>query len=274
MSRLARQGGATSATWSTRANGALRPSLASVKSRSVVPARRGGSELPIVAVLRRHGSRVWFHGKGVVAHRPVATWMWSCCSPFRQAIVMAAAWTGLVVARGSRRRKGVAVVRVPSQQRSFPRMVAREASPGVRSSHRSRPGGAQRSWNDVRRCRAALPAVPSSPWPPRVADQYTAAAGEFVVSLEGSRFAPLRRKCRSAPSGAVRGSPARVFVTVPWCWKASFRLMSVSPSIRATVRSRPSPPGRAGGRSSSRWSRCWKASCRLSRKPVAVDERS
>jgi hypothetical protein len=125
--------------------------------------------------------------------------------PFRQAIVMAAAWTGLVVARGSRRREGIAVVRVPSQQRSFLRMVAREASPGVRSSHRSRPGGAQRSWNDVRRCRAVLAAVPSSPWPPREADQYTAAAGEFVVSLEGPRFASLRRKCRGAPIGAVRG---------------------------------------------------------------------
>jgi hypothetical protein len=64
MSRLARQGRETFATWATRANGALRPSLASVDSRSVVAARRGGSELSAVAVPRRRGSRRWVQAKG------------------------------------------------------------------------------------------------------------------------------------------------------------------------------------------------------------------
>jgi hypothetical protein len=63
MSRLARQGRATFATWATRATGALRPSLAGVKSRGVVPARRGGSELPAVDILQRRGSIGWFQGK-------------------------------------------------------------------------------------------------------------------------------------------------------------------------------------------------------------------
>jgi hypothetical protein len=167
MFRLARQGRATFATWAMRADGVLRPSLAGVKSRSVVAACRSGSELPAVAVPRRRGSKGLFQGKGVVAHRHVATWMWSCRSSFRQAIVMAEVRTGRVVARGCRRRRSFAVVPVPSQRRSFLRMVASEAFPGVRSSHRLQPGGAQRSWNDVRRCRAVLAAVPSSPWPPQ-----------------------------------------------------------------------------------------------------------
>jgi hypothetical protein len=37
------------------------------------------------------------------------------------------------------------------------------------------------------------------------ADQYTAAAGEFVDSLEGSRFASRRRRCRTTTTGTGTG---------------------------------------------------------------------
>jgi hypothetical protein len=189
--------------------------------RREIPERCSGAQRWFRVAGSGRSSKAWFHGLVPRQRRRCspgfASWMWSCRASFRQAIVIAEVRTGRVVARGCRRRRSVAVVRVPSQRRSFLRIVRDEASPGVRSSHRSRPGGAERSWNDVRRCRAALAAVPSSPWPPRVADQYTAAAGEFVVSLEGSRFAPPPRKCRSATTGPVRCSAAKDLVPVPCC---------------------------------------------------------
>jgi hypothetical protein len=169
-------------------------------------------------------SRRWFQGKGVVLTGLSRLGCGRVVPLSGRRLWWREVRTGRVVARDCRRRRSFAAVRVPSQPRLFLRMVASEASPGVRSSHRSRPGGAQRSWNDVRRCRAALAAVPSSPWPPREADQYTAAAGEFVDSLESPRFASVRRKCRSATTGIGAGSPTRDLVPVPWCWKASFRL--------------------------------------------------
>jgi hypothetical protein len=66
---------------------------------------------------------------------------------------------------------------------------------------------------------------------PPEADHYTAAAGEFVNSLEGSRFTSLRRKCCGATTGTGAGPPARDVLPVPRCWKASFRLNHESPSI-------------------------------------------
>jgi hypothetical protein len=167
MSRLARQGRVTSATWAKRANGALRPSLVSVKSGAFFRRAEVAPSCRRWTFLEGLVPGGWFQGKSVVAHRPVATWMWSCRSSFRQAIVVAEVRSGRVVARGCRWRRSFAMVCVPSQRRSFLRMVAREASPGVMSSHGSGHGGAQRSWNDVRRRRAVLAAVPSSPWPPR-----------------------------------------------------------------------------------------------------------
>jgi hypothetical protein len=220
MSRLARQGRVTFATWATRATDALRPSLAGVKSRSVVLARRGGSELPAVAVPRRRCSTGSLQGKGVVAHRHVAAWMWSCCSSFRQAIVMAEVRSGRVVARGCRRRRSFAVVRVPSQDRSFFRMVAREASPGVRSSRRSRPG---RCAAKLERCAslscsaASRRLVAVAAAGPPEADHCTAAAGEFVDSLEGPRFASRRRKYRAATTGTGAGSASDRARPVPRC---------------------------------------------------------
>jgi hypothetical protein len=171
-------------------------------------------------------------------------------------------WAGRCA--GLSRRRSFAVVRVPSQQRSFLRMVAGEASPGVRSSHRSRPGGAQRSWNDVRRRRAVLAAVPSSPWPPRRRTsiprrpESSSIRSKVLDSLLFDGSAAARRP------GLVRGSPAKDLVRCRAAWKASFRLKYESPSMRAKGRSRSSSPGCADGHSSFRWSRCWKASFRLS----------
>jgi hypothetical protein len=186
-----------------------------------------------VAVPRRRGSRGSFQGKGVVAHRHVAAWMWSCRSSFRQAIVMAEVRTGRAVARGCRRRRSFAVVRVPNQRRSFLRRVAREASPGVRSSHRLRPGGAQRSWNDVRRCRAVLVAVPSSPWPPRRRTSIPRPPGSLSIRAQIRSKVLDSLLCDGGAAalrpGLVRRSPARDLLPVPCCLEASFRLNMKAP---------------------------------------------
>jgi hypothetical protein len=152
-------------------------------------------------------------------------------------------------------------------------MVVREASPGVSSSHRSPPGGAQRSWNDVRRCRAVLAAVPSSPWPPR--RRTSIPPRPESSSFRSKVLDSLLVDGSTAPQrpGLVRGPPAIDLVRCRVAWKASFRLKYESPSMRAKGRSQSSSPGRADGRSSFRWSRCWPASWRLSRKPVPAGER-
>jgi hypothetical protein len=152
-------------------------------------------------------------------------------------------------------------------------MVAREASPGVSSSHRSRPGGAQRSWNDVRRCRAVLAAAPSSPWPPRRRTSVPRRPESSSIRLNVLDSLLFDGSAAARRPGLVRGAPAKDLVRCRAAWTASFRLKYEGPSIRAKGRSRSSSPGCADGHSSSRWSLCWKASYRLSCESVSVDGR-
>jgi hypothetical protein len=147
-------------------------------------------------------------------------------------------------------------------------MVASEASPGVRSSHRSRPGGAQRRWNDVRRCRAALAAVPSSPWPPR--GRTSIPRRPESLSIRSKVLDSLLVAGGAAPQrlGLVRGSPAiRLRPGAP-VLEGVVPAESCEPVDSNEERSRSSSPGRADGHSSSRWSRRWRAWCWLSREAV------
>jgi hypothetical protein len=115
------------------------------------------------------------------------------------------------------------------------------------------------SFRATSRCRLAVAAAGRPE-----ADHCTAAAGEIIDSLESPRFASPRRKCRCATTGtgaalaSERPCPGALVlegVLPADAWE-------LTDSSEAA--SRPSPPGHSDGHSSSRWSRCRKAPCRLS----------